>query len=348
MINESDTNIHAMEYALINSLYRRRIYEILDIASKGDLLSKFTDIFLISLILLSVLAIILESVQSINDKFIHIFYWFEIISITIFSIEYILRVWTCVESKKSNKSKINTRIRYMLSLEALIDLLAILPFYLLLFGISGNIDMRFLRSFRLLRVLKLTRYSAAFDVLVVVFKENIRAFGASFLILLIVMLMAATGMYYFEHETQPVAFSSIPASMWWAFSTLTTVGYGDVTPFTAGGKVFGAIITVLGIGMVALPAGILASAFSEQLRMRSQKYKTLVDEVYEDGMVTEEEKLKLETLREELDLGKEFADEILVSEKHKRAKSHRQCPHCGKEFTYHKYYESNMKLSNAI
>ena len=327
-----------MEYALKNSISRRRIYEILETASKGDIVSRVVDIILVTLILLSVLAIVLESVQAINKKYYVLFYWFEVFSVSVFTIEYVLRIWSSVESPDNlagNNSKLKARIKHIFTFSALIDLLAILPFYFVMFGLFSNVDMRFLRAFRLLRVLKLTRYSAAFDILIKVFKENIRAFGAAFFVLLVVMLLAATGMYYFERDSQPIAFGSILASMWWAFATLTTVGYGDVTPITVGGKVFGALITVLGVGMVALPTAILASAFSEQLHIRSNKYANQADQAYEDGVLTEQEKEDLELLREELGLGKDTAEQILNNEKqrlkNKSSHSEYSCPHCGKE-----------------
>lgn len=344
-----------MEHAYKKTLSRRRIYEILELASKGDTASKFVDISLITLILLSVIAIVLESVQSINDRYHLFFYWFEVISVSIFTIEYLLRIWTCIESPKNqvtNADKLKSRIRYMFSLAALVDLLAILPFYFVMFGMFGNVDMRFLRAFRLLRILKLTRYSAAFDVLIKVFKENIRAFGAAFFVLLVVMLLAATGMYYFERETQPVAFGSILASMWWAFATLTTVGYGDVTPITVGGKVFGALITVLGVGMVALPTAILASAFSEQLRIRSSKYANQADQAYEDGILTSEEKESLEKLREELGISKDTAEQILNEEKQKlnnlKISHENNCPHCGKELYSSTQFKNDTPLVKAV
>ncbi len=344
-----------MEHAYKKPLSRRRIYEILELASKGDIASRFVDISLIALILLSVIAIVLESVQVINEKYYLFFYWFEIISVSIFTIEYLLRIWACIESPKNivtNSGKLKSRISYMFSLAALVDLLAILPFYFVMFGIFGNVDMRFLRAFRLLRILKLTRYSAAFDVLIKVFKENIRAFGAAFFVLLVVMLLAATGMYYFERGTQPVAFGSILASMWWAFATLTTVGYGDVTPITVGGKVFGALITVLGVGMVALPTAILASAFSEQLRIRSSKYANQADQAYEDGILTSEEVESLERLREELGISKDTAEQILNEEQQKlnniKISHNNHCPHCGKELNSSRLFKSSTHLAKAV
>ncbi len=331
-----------MEYALNKTAFRKRTYEVLEIASTGDKLSRVVDVGLIALILLSVIAIILESVQSIDDLFHAYFFWFEVTSVAIFTIEYLLRIWSCVESvdnKKSNVSNFKKRSRYCLSFAAIIDLLAILPFYFMMFGLFGNADMRFLRAFRLLRIFKLTRYSASFDILTTVFKENLRAFAAAFFILLVVMLLAASGMYYFEHESQPGKFSSIVASMWWAFSTLTTVGYGDVTPITAGGKAFGALITVVGVGMVALPTGILASAFSEQLRLRNNKYENMADKAYEDGILTTNEKAELESLREELGITKVVAEQILANEKEKQHSPKlcllSNCPRCGYELSGH-------------
>lgn len=325
-----------MENALKKNFSRQRTYEILEIASPGDKISRIADVALISLILLSVIAIILESVQTINYSYRQYFFWFEVVSISIFSIEYLLRIWSSVDNPENKNSKLSNlvlRMRYSISFSAVIDLLAILPFYLMMFGLFGDADMRFLRSFRLLRIFKLTRYSASFDILSIVFKENMRAFGAAFFVLIVVMLLAASGMYYFEHETQPKQFSSIVASMWWAFATLTTVGYGDVTPITAGGKAFGALITVIGVGMVALPTGILASAFSEQMRLRNHKYESMADRAYEDGILTVNEKVELDSLREKLGITKESAEQILSKEAKKAEKqkivSKNKCPHCG-------------------
>lgn len=324
-----------MEHALEKALLRQRTHDLLEIATTGDRASRLVDIGLIVLILLSVIAILLESVDSINNNFHVYFYWFEVISVFIFTVEYALRLWSCVDSPKllNYKKNIIARLHYGISFSAIIDLLAILPFYLMMFGLFGNADMRFLRSFRLLRIFKLTRYSAAFDVLSTVFKENLNAFAAAFFVLMVTMLLASSGMYYFEHDAQPNEFSSIFTSMWWAFATLTTVGYGDVIPITMMGKIFGALITVVGVGMVALPTAILASSFSEQLRVRASKYENMADKAYEDGVLTDDEIIELDTLREDLGLTKDVADQILANEEKKVAtkniKNIETCPHCG-------------------
>jgi len=310
---------------------RRRFYEVLERAEPGDRLSQIIDVFLVSLIVLSAATIILESVGELYSEYGDYFFWLEVFTIGVFTLEYVLRFWCCVECAPPGADLGKFRMKYMFSGAALIDLIAILPFYLVLFGSTGQIDMRFLRMFRLLRLLKLTRYSAAFNILVQAFRENARSLAAAFFILMMVMLVAATGMYHFEAEAQPEAFSSIPASMWWAFATLTTVGYGDITPITAGGRVFGAMITVLGLGMVALPTGILASAYTEQLRRRSERYRRHADLALEDGILSEDEVIELEELRKDLGLDRNTAAEILgyKTEHMLRGNSAETCPHCG-------------------
>lgn len=218
----------------------------------------------------------------------------------------------------------------MVSFHAIVDIIAILPFYLIMFGATGTVDLRFLRAVRLLRVLKLTRYSAALNMVFTTFRDNGRALAAAFLILLTVMLLAATGMYYFERESQPVDFGSIPAAMWWAFATLTTVGYGDVTPITVGGKIFGALITVVGIGMVALPTSILASGYSQQLQLSASLYQERADEALDDGVLSEDEIRDLESLRLDLGLAKGTASQILDAGYVRMAlqQGHGTCPHC--------------------
>ena len=313
---------------------RQRVYRALDTAREGESLSRFVDILLIVLISTSVIAVVLESINSLEVRYAAWFYWFEVVTVAVFSVEYLLRVWSSVEAAGAHvkgRGAVLARLRFMVSFHAIIDLLAILPFYLLAFGLFGGLDMRFLRAVRLLRVLKLTRYSVALNMLVTTFTENGRSLSAAFFILLTVMLLAASGMYFFERDAQPLDFSSIPAAMWWAFATLTTVGYGDVTPVTVGGKVFGALITVIGLGMVALPTGILASGFAQQLKLRADEYQAHADEAWDDGILTDDEVNNLEQLRQDLGLGKHTASQILDAGKVNRAlqmKDGRRCPHC--------------------
>ena len=306
---------------------------MLETAQDSDAKSKAVDFLLIALIAGSVIAVVLESIPSVERTYGTALYWFEVFTIAVFSVEYLLRVWSCVENDPEDARRpIRSRLRFMISFHSVIDILAILPFYLLMFGAFGGLDMRFLRAVRLLRVLKLTRYFAALNMLVVTIRENSGALAAAFLILVTVMLLAASGMYYFERHSQPVAFGSIPAAMWWAFSTLTTVGYGDVTPITVGGKIFGALSTVVGIGMVALPTSILASGYNQQLKMNAERYREKADEALDDGILTDEEIRDLEALRVDLAIGKHTASQILDVEKVRAAleTGHESptCPHC--------------------
>lgn len=315
---------------------RRRTYGVLERDVNRDFLSVAIDVILISLICISVIGIVLESMDAVYRRYAAVFDTIEIVTVVVFSVEYVLRVWVSVEmpaGRAGAGGAWSSRLRYMLSPVALIDLVAIAPFYLTAFGLVPSSDLRFLRAMRLLRVFKLTRYSAAFDTLGVVFRENLKSFTAALFVLIVVMLIAATGMYYFEHDAQPDAFSSIPASMWWAFATLTTVGYGDITPITAPGKVFGALISVVGIAMVALPTGILASAFTEQLRRSTERYRLESDNAWSDGVLTDDEVVALESLREQLGLSEHAASQILDEERTRAAlrdagPAHR-CPTCG-------------------
>lgn len=315
---------------------RRTLYLILETARDGDRLSRIVDLILMAVISLSIIAVVLESIPAVEARFAAFFYWLEVCTVCIFSVEYVLRVWTAAEDPSFGDPRyhwLTNRLRFMVTPHAIIDLMAILPFYLFTFGLFGSFDMRFLRAIRLLRVLKLTRYSSAFDMLVTCCKDNLSALAASFFVLLTVMLLAASGMYFFERGAQPVAFGSIPAAMWWSFATLTTVGYGDVTPITVGGKIFGALITVVGIGMVALPTGILASGYAQQLRLRSDEYDARAEAALDDGELSAAEITDLEQLRKNLGISKHAASQILDSRMVRRALKHvhatSACPHCG-------------------
>jgi len=222
--------------------------------------SWFIDGFLIGLIILNVLAVILESVPSIEARFAAGFLWFERLSVAIFTIEYLIRLWSAVEeSEDARKKPWRARLRHALRPLSLADLLAILPFYL---SALVTIDLRMLRALRLLRVLKLSRYSTSIGLLLDALKSEARAIAAAVFVLSLLVLIAASFTYAAEHRVQPEAFGTIPDALWWAVITMTTVGFGDVVPITPFGKVIGSVNAVIGIGMVALPAGLLAAAFS--------------------------------------------------------------------------------------
>ena len=288
---------------------RKRTWEILELGNEGDRTSRIVDYALFSLVGANVLAIIIESVPSIYLAYKPFFQWFDIISVLLFSVEYLLRVWSCVENPdRRDKVHTATRIKFMGTPMALIDLLAIAPFYFHM--LHPVLDLRFLRVLRMLRIFKLTRYSSAINLLLRVLHQERKAFGAAFTILMMMLVIVACGIHLVEGHIQPEAFGSIPDSMWWALATLTTVGYGDVTPITPLGKIFGALVMVIGIGMVALPSGILASSFSELLRRRQQEFRLSVKQAMEDGDISEAEAENLERIREELDLTKQDSIEL--------------------------------------
>jgi voltage-gated potassium channel len=247
---------------------RKRVREIVDVAKPGDSLSKAFDIFIVTLIGLNVVALILESVKNIHAFAPRLFSAFEFASVIIFSLEYVARVWSSVEIPIYQKP-LSGRLRFILTPLALVDLLAILPFYLPFTGI----DLRFLRIMRMMRIFrvaKLGRYSQSLQMLQRVMVAKKEQLVCSLFILLLLVIVAASMLYYAENSSQPEIFSSIPAAMWWAISTLTTVGYGDVYPVTGLGKLMASIIAVLGIGMFALPTGILGAGFVEEMGQRQK------------------------------------------------------------------------------
>ena len=280
---------------------RKRIWEILERGNSNDKVSFYTDIFLITLIVFNIIAVLLETVDSIYSKYALEFLIFERFSTVVFLIEYILRIWVCVE-EKIKKNKLITRLKYASTWPAIIDLLAVLSGLLpMLF----EVDLRILRALRMLRLLKFSRYFKVMNLLLGVLKEEKQSFLAAMFLLTIAMLIASTGIYIFEKDAQPDKFSSIPEAMWWAIATLTTIGYGDVTPVTGMGKFFGAIIAIIGIGVVALPSGILASGFTDQLKRRQAQYENELSKALQDGVISSSERNKLSKIAKDMNLSQE-------------------------------------------
>jgi voltage-gated potassium channel len=280
---------------------RKRIWEILEKGNSNDKVSFYTDIFLITLIIFNIIAVLLETVESIYAKYALEFLIFERFSTLVFLIEYVLRIWVCVE-EKIKKNKLITRLKYASTWPAIIDLLAVLSGLL---PMIFEVDLRILRALRMLRLLKFSRYFKVMNLLLGVLKEEKQSFLAAMFLLTIAMLIASTGIYLFEKDAQPDKFSSIPEAMWWAIATLTTIGYGDVTPVTGMGKFFGAIIAIIGIGVVALPSGILASGFTDQLKRRQAQYENELSKALQDGVISSSERNKLTKIAKDMNLSEE-------------------------------------------
>ena len=251
---------------------RRRLYLTLDPSEKGGIAERIFEIILIAIILLNILAIILSSIKEIDEKYDRYFRDFEIFSLIFFTVEYIARIYSIVE-KPRYKNPINGRLRYAATPLALIDLFSFLPFYLAFLPI----DLRFLRIFRLMsifRMFKIARYLQALILFRRVLVERKEQLVLSFLFILFILVIISFIMFYVENAAQPDKFSSIPATMWWGIATLTTVGYGDMVPITDMGKFLGGIFAIAGVGLLALPAGILSSGFFELLHVDKQKERT--------------------------------------------------------------------------
>lgn len=246
-------------------MLKKKTYEFIN-------LNSFFQKFIYTLIILNVLSLILASYKEIYTKYELFFEYFELFSVIIFSAEYILRFWTAdLDFEKG--TPFSKRIKFSLSAFGLIDLFAILPFYLpLLFPFDLRV-LRILRLFRLLRIFKLGRLSKSLQTITSVLKESKSELSITLFVAFILMILSSTLMYYVENEAQPDKFENIGQSLWWSVATLTTVGYGDIYPITGLGKVLSSVIALIGIGFVALPTGIISSAFISRMQSEKEKRK---------------------------------------------------------------------------
>ena len=253
--------------ASISSL-RRRVHQLLEPSAPGDRAGRTADILIISLITLNIAALVLDTVPSVHRRLSAPLAWFEALSVAVFTVEYVLRVWAATADPRC-AGAVRGRLRYAMRPLALIDLLVILPVFLPFIGV----DLRAMRGARLLRIIrigKLGRYSRALQLFARVVRARRDELVATLLLLLLLLVAGASLVYFAEHGAQPKAFGSIPKAMWWAAATITTVGYGDVYPITPLGRFLGALVAVVGMGMFALPTGLLGAAFLEEISRTMQ------------------------------------------------------------------------------
>lgn len=242
---------------------KEKVFRIIEPAENGDIASKVFDVSVIVLIILNIAMVIAETF-SLPQKVLAWFSVAETVSVILFSVEYILRVWTADLTRPQMKPA-KARLRYAVSFMAVIDLLAILPFYV---PFIIPIDLRVLRTLRvtrLLRLFKVNRYTSALTTIGRVFKKKASQLVASMFVVLLLMLIAAVLMYNIENAAQPDTFHNAFDALWWAIATLTTVGYGDIYPVTPGGRLLSSVIAILGIGLVAVPTGIISAGFMETI-----------------------------------------------------------------------------------
>ncbi|TCR63420.1 cyclic nucleotide-gated ion channel [Bosea sp. BK604] len=255
-----------MAAALPHPSWRRRVHLIIDFGTGDDLGARLVHATLVALIIINVGALVLESVPSLMQRYARLFELIELVSLIVFTLEYAVRLWTAPEhARYRDLTPWQARARYALSLPAIIDFLATVPLY---FGLFGWNDLKILMIFRLLRFFKLGRYSPGMASLGAALAAERKALTACLVILIGVMLLSATLMHFAEHDVQPDKFGTIPDAMWWAIVTLTTVGYGDAYPISAAGKVVASLTAVMGLVMLALPVGIVATAFAQEIHRR--------------------------------------------------------------------------------
>jgi voltage-gated potassium channel len=250
---------------------KKRFYEIMELSSAGDRAAKVFQIFILSLIFVNVLAVIFETVEPFFSRYRSCFRYFEVFSVCVFTVEYALRLWCSSENPKYSGAA--GKVRFVFTPFAIVDLLAILPFFL---PMVIPVDLRFLRAIRLVRffrILKIGRYYEDFRTIGRMFRSKKEELMISVLVFSILLVICSSLMYFVENKAQPNTFSSIPAAMWWGIATLTTIGYGDIYPVTTAGKVLGSFIAILGVGMGALPAGILASGMIEEIQKKRRVAK---------------------------------------------------------------------------
>jgi voltage-gated potassium channel len=295
---------------------QKRTSQLLSKGNVADKPSQYVDMILFILIVLNIAAVCLESVKHIGNEYKVAFNAFEFFSVVIFSIEYVLRVWSApARNDLGNSTNIMKRMKYIFSFTGLIDFLAIIPSILPYF--FGGLDLRWLRVLRLLRLLKISNYSSALEDFFSAIKADWRSFSAALYLMVIALFLSSALMYIAEHDSQPEKFSSIPETMWWGLITLTTVGYGDVSPVTPLGKIIGAFTAIMGVCTVALLTGIVASAFANQRAQKAAILEAEISQALSDGVISDDEAQKIEKLRKELNLSPEHSKSLvdILSEK---------------------------------
>ena len=306
--------------------FRRRAYFALEGGNAGGLAGSIVEFGLIAFIIANVIAFTLQSEPPIRRAFPAFFTDFEGISIAIFTIEYLTRLWCAPEDPLFRGGLFLGRLRFALRPMMMIDFLAFAPGYIAFF--VPFVDLRFLRLVRLLRLLKIARYSPALSTLAQVIVDERRALVGTLLLELCAMVFAAATMHAVEGNVNPQAFGTIPDAMWWALETLTTIGYGDLVPTTPMGKIIGGFVMVIGVVAVALFTSVITVSFMDQLRLRREALQNAAKGSLADGVLTAGELDAIEQLGHRLGLPPADVAEAIVGTAREMG-SLAACPHCG-------------------
>ena len=293
------------EFVLANQgrTFRQKVHAVIFPSAYGGSLHTIFDTFIVIWVIVSVLAVILESVHGIEYLLNLEFIVLDAIAVSIFTLEYCLRMYCCVEEPGYQRA-VSGRLKMAKSTSSIIDLLAIAPFFLEVF-LHHLIDLRFMRVFRLLRLLKLSRYTGATQSLSKVIAREWPVIAASTFIMLLLVVMTASLGFLFEHEAQPDKFENIPQAIYWAVITLASVGYGDISPITPAGRAMTIVLSLIGIGIFAIPAAILSSAFTDQLKRDREALVNTIYEMLADGHLDEKEIKYIRTESKRLHLSDE-------------------------------------------
>ena len=289
--------------------FRQRVHALVFPSPYGGQLHHFFDLFIVVWVLISVLAVILESVDSIHYNLSVEFIVLDAVAVLVFSFEYLMRLYSCVEEPRFQRT-VAGRLSYATKPVAIIDFLAIIPFFLEVF-LHHLIDLRFLRSFRLMRLFKLARYTGSTNTLFAILRREAPILATTaFTLMLLVVLVASLG-YLFEHEAQPEKFENIPTSIYWAVITLASVGYGDISPITPLGRMMTTLMALIGLGLFAIPASILSSAFTQELQSQRQAIENQLYDMLADGVLSDEELENVKVLARKMNMSEEQL-EILI------------------------------------
>lgn len=291
---------------------QRKVYNLIREDDENKLSGTIFDSLIVGFIILNVVFIILDTFH-FGDAYTRVSSVVELVSVIVFTIEYALRLWTAPLAYVDRRPAL-ARLRYAVTFMAVIDLLSILPFYIPFVFPMGLSAVRSLRIIRLLRVFKINRYTAGFTMIAYVFKRKARQLVSSVVVIFMLMLIAAVIMYNVESQVQPDKFSNAFSAFWWALSTVTTIGYGDLYPITPLGQLLGSIIALLGIGLVAMPTGIISAGFVEASKLSEEKGIEAVEKAIDEPV--------------ELHHSPEAQDHSLAAEED--GEDHKKyCPYCG-------------------